>query len=100
MTFNGNAPPPNDVAPSDSSPVDIELHALHCELVRFEALLANVDDQLAPVKNGVRVPAAGPEAPAAPDSALSPLGDTLRTLTRRVERARHRLAALQMSLEV
>lgn len=100
MNFNENTAKSREVPASDSSPVDIELHALHCEMVRFEALLANVDDQLAPVKNGVRLPAAGLEAPRAPDDALSPLGDALRTFTRRIESARLRLTNLQMSLEV
>lgn len=66
MNFNENTAKSREVPASDSSPVDIELHALHCEMVRFEALLANVDDQLAPVKNGVRLPQRVRKHPAHP----------------------------------
>lgn len=102
MNHKGSPHNTDPTAASDSSPLEVELHQLHCALVHHEALLVDVDEQLNPVKNVARVPQGvdsvgkGPS----PDSALSPLGTTVREFTRRVERATHRLSELQTALEV
>lgn len=99
--MNIKTPPNPDItAASDSSPLDVELHLLHCALMRHEDLLAGVDARLAPVKNVARLSAEGQGKIAAPDVALSPLGDAVREFALRVERATQRLTELNMALEV